>query len=234
MAITLTALVGSSNNANQSSYAIGSSTMTANRLQLACFHTSMGTATATLPTLSGNNRTWTQVQTQLFDSSLRRLTIFRALAGTTDTAGLTLDFGGVTQSGALWSIFELDGIDTGGTNGSAAIIQNGVGSGSGTTFSATLAAFADAVNNVAVGLFGIDNNSAIDHGSGFTEIHDFGHGSPGSQIQTQWKIGEATTVSSSQTNTRVWGAIALEIKAAAAGGASNVPRAMHGYRLRRI
>ena len=106
-----------------------------------------------------------------------------------------------------------------GTHGSGAIVQSASNAGSGTTASVTLSAFADAVNNAAFLATMINSNAAITEEGGYTELADLGHGAPNRAVQTEYKVGEDTSPSSTFTSS-AWDAIGVEIKMAAAAGAA--------------
>lgn len=172
-------------------------------------------ATPNAPTVSGNGLTWVQEETITFGS--RRITLFRAMGASPSTGALTIDFAGQTQTGAVWSLIQYTGIDTGGTNGSAAVVQSVADANTGTVsnFTVTLAAFASA-NNATAGGFGIPLNQAglPDPGSGFTETGQRNQGSPNLATLTEFKSTNDTSVDADWTGFNVpVGAIAVEIAA---------------------
>lgn len=174
------------------------------------------------PTLSGNGLTWVQVATQV-GIIYRRITRFRAMGASPSTGALTIDCAGVTQDSFAWSITEWDGIDTGGTNGSAAVVQSATGSGSGTTGTVTLAAFGSA-NNAAFGGFVHGANDATTPESGYTELSDRGYSDGGTDtaLETEWVAGEDTSVTATWPLGVTWAGVAIEIKAAAPAFAPRV------------
>ncbi len=104
------------------------------------------------------------------------------------------------------------GVDTSGTDGSGAIVQNPTATtGSGTTASITLATFGSS-NNYAVSVMSIDSNKNITPGTDFTEIHEVLQSENASAIQTQYKANE-TAVSATWTGTQAWAMIGIEVKA---------------------
>ena len=110
------------------------------------------------------------------------------------------------------------GVDTSGTNGSGAIVQNAEGSGNSGTALATLAAFGGA-GNVTYGCIGkAGGANAVTPGANFVEIHDTASTTPAYRVFSEWFDGQDTTVDGTFTST-VWGCIAVEIKVAAAGTA---------------
>ena len=148
------------------SYTTASITPTANRLVLAWVQCAKSTTPNIL--LSGNGLTWVEVATVVYATS-RRLTLFRAMSASPSTGAVTITFeGDVSVNSCGWSIFELDNVDTSGSNGSGALVQSNTNSAAAvTSLTVTLAAFGSA-NNVAVGGFGSDSAQTITEGSGFT------------------------------------------------------------------
>jgi len=158
-----------------------------------------------------------------------RLTIFRALKAAGVSAGtFTADAAGATQIGWIVIVDEADGIDTSGTDGSGAIVQSASNNGSGTTATATLAAFGDATNNAAFMATALSSNIAITEEAGYTELADLGHATPTRAGETQYKLGQDLSVTSTFT-TSIWRCIASEIKAAAGAApaaAADIPYKM--------
>ena len=192
------------------------------KLYIITVENSKGT-TPDLPTLTHSGGL-TCVQILSSPQTNRRITVFRALKTSGVSAGtFTADAAGVTQTS--WSVIvdEFDGIDTSGTDGSGAIVQSAANNGSGTTASATLSAFADATNNAAFLATLVNNNTAVTEEAGgvWAELGEAPHGSPTRTIETEWRLGEDTSPSSTFLSS-AWDCIALEIKVAAGGDATVV------------
>lgn len=214
--ITTRNLTTSGDSVDATSFATAAVTPKANHLILAWVYTIAAT-TPTTPTASGNGLTWVEVATVLDSDSLRRLTLFRAL-GTAPTAGsLTFDFASQTQTGCVWSVAEFSGVDTGGTNGSSAIVQYDTEASVGTVSSltATLAAFTS-TSNATAGGFGYPlNNGNGTSGTGFAELGERFQGGPNQAIYTEFRGDTDTTVDISigASSVPIVG-IAVEIKTA--------------------
>lgn len=217
MAIAATHLVSAGSTTNANSYTTASITPGASRLVLAAVVNSAAGTPAT-PTLAGNSLTWVQIATVTYDTIAtpnHRLTLFRAL-GSSPTTG-TVVITASTSTGCVWSISDFSGTDTTGSDGSGAIIQSATNrTDTATSLTVTLAAFADAVNNAAYGAFGNNGAVAIDFGSGFTELGDAGYTSPDTRLETEWLLGQDTSVDASETFPLSWAGIAVEIGAPAA------------------
>ena len=189
-------------------------TLTANRLALLSV-IGMGSSVVdlTIPTCSG----WTQISTSQFSvSTVRvRLTVFRRLAATDLTGTHTIASGGDVLFDALWSIDQSDAsVDTGGTNGSGAIVQSVVSTGVGTAPLATLAAFSSA-NNSTFGSVGFAYSpGTLTQGSGFTLLAAVNGGGNDDGLLTESRTDNDTTVDASCTISTDWAVLALEIKAA--------------------
>jgi len=219
-AISYASLTSGSNTANQSTaYSTASVTPSANKLILLivlCTATALRTMT-----VSGCSLTWVEEETITFNTAgtpLWRLSVFRAM-GASPTTGTVDILPSASSTGMLWSLVELDGVDTTGTNGSGAIVQSVPDRTDGvTTFAVTLAAFGSA-DNATFGAFGTSRNEVHTQGAGFTQAHDVGMTAPAARVQTQYLLGNSTTVDCSWTNAAAVGGIGIEIKAAAAGAA---------------
>lgn len=208
-------------------YTTASLTPVANRLYMLSVHgrISTGSVQPVCSSVTGAGLTWVQANFSDTDTSgtdRQSVYTFRAM-GTGSAGALTITFSGQTLQRACWSLDEFDGCDTSGTNGSGAIVQtaktNDAGSGS-TSVTVTLAAFADAVNNAAYGVFGHQVQEAITHGSGFTELSD--QAPLGVlALQTEWRLGQDTSVDASWATGARSSGHAFELKAAAAAAAND-------------
>ena len=174
------------------------------------------TAASPDPIVTGGGMTaWTVVSSSTFDAvgvPTRRLTVYRAMSATPGSGPITITFN-ASQGNAQWTVSQWDGVETGGTNGSAAIVQSGSANGDAVTGLAVgLAPFGHA-NNVAYGAFGVAKNVvSVTPGAGFTEIAEepSGESTPG-DLQTEWAVNlNAVTASWAAVN---GAAVGIEIKA---------------------
>ena len=127
-------------------------------------------ATPNEPTVSGAGRTWTKISTKLDASSRNRITLFRSMQAASSGA-MTIDFGGQTQANAKYHFSEYGNVDTGGTNGSAAVVQvvENTNAGTQTGLTVTLAAFGSA-SNATSGSIIRSITTAATTGSGFSSL----------------------------------------------------------------
>lgn len=216
MAIVATSLLTAGNNADLASYTTGSITPVANDLTLLWVF-SIAAAAPNIPTVTGNGYTWVQVDTQLDSGSLRRITLFRAMAASPTAGAVTIDFVAQTQTGCAWSFVDYASINTTGTNGSGAIIQSAkaASAGNATSLTVTLAAFASASNATAGG-FGIPLNTAAQPtaGTGFTATGQVNQATPNLSIGSEFNSGNDTTVDMNAGAASIpWVGIAVEIAA---------------------
>lgn len=217
MSITATHHETDVSDANASSYPTGSHSPTANRLQLIDIQLS-DTNPVLAPTVTGCGLTWVAEGTGVeYDTAGTRHAIFRfrALGASPTTGALTIT-ATEAMSGCGWSWSEYAGIDTSGTSGSGAIVQTVTNSGVGTTLSATLAAFGDAANGVAVG-FSTDADSVYTAGGGYTILGQdvSASASPTASIGQEWRADNDTSPDATIGASAAWGIIASELKAAA-------------------
>lgn len=222
MPITMTLLIGEFNDANQASYTTGTITPTANSLVLYGIHSVRSVSPPAVPTVTSNtglNVTWTQVETIPFNpisAPISRGTLFRALHASPGSGTTTIDFGAVTQERCAWIIAEFAGVDTGGTNGAAAVVQAVTKAiNSATVIDPVLANFGDPVNNAAYILACLRADIALDHEAGWTEISEQ---NPTENFRTAaaWRVGEDTTPTYTWATLNPAGGVAVEIKVAPA------------------
>lgn len=101
----------------------GSATPTANALELACFTLSNGTIAGT-PVVTGMGLNWVLVQFISDPGSSGHGLVYRAMGPSPSTGQLMISMSGVDTFGrAGLTLMETIGANTGGTNGSAAVLQ---------------------------------------------------------------------------------------------------------------
>lgn len=212
MAIAFTDLATSGDSTNALVYTTASTTPGTNHLILACILASRTGATPDDPTVFGNGLTWVFVAGVTWGASnTKRLTIYRAM-GTPSLGTVTFTFAN-TLNGCNWSVVDVAGMDTGGTNGSGAVVQSAVNSAAAaTSLAVALAAFGNAAN-ATFGTFGTDIAGNITPGTGFTEINEAQTTAPVLTINSQYQLANDTSVDASTASANI-GGIALEIKSA--------------------
>jgi adhesin/invasin len=224
-AISTTLLTVGTDVVNQRIYTTAPISPAANTLVMVAVlgHSALGTPP--IPTLSGGGMAaWDVVATVTFDgaSSLRRLTVFRAMSAAPGSGPLTIT-SSLTLAHSQWIVSQWSGVETSGVNGSGAIVQTGSTRDDAVTgLTVPLAAFGHA-NNVAYGAFGVNRNVAvITPGAGFTEIAEqpSGESTPG-DLQAEWRTNDNTIDATWPLNLN-GGALGVEIKAAASGSGSGV------------
>ncbi len=223
--VTAVNLTSGNTGASTSSVTTASVSPSANKLQLLAVNSRNFTGSAPpAPTVTGCGLTWVQVTNIQYDTgptSLKRVTLFRAMGASPTTGTLTIDFAGDSQTDVVWSLDEFTGMDTSGTNGSGAIVQSVTAkdeTGSATSITATLAAFASA-SNATYGAFahvGPTNGVTASAGSGFTALASPVDATIG--LIAEFKTTNDTSVDGSLSGSSFeLGMIAVEIAAASSG-----------------
>lgn len=215
MAIAVSALTSSYNNANAAGYATASISPAAGSLLVLYVGSSItgGTAPGTTPT--GLSLTWTlqdQIAFSGTGSAERRLAVFTAPCGASPGSGaVTLthtDLGsGATSEGTAWAVLQVTG-----HNVAAPVVQHPKTSGvAATSGSLTLAAAASSLNRPVVGWWHRANEGKTPR-TNWGELTDNFGGTPSVGLETQWR-GDAfeTTASATWVSSQPWAAIALEI-----------------------
>lgn len=221
MSVAATSVLTAGSNVDATSYTTASISPTSGNLVLLWVYSISASAPNT-PTVTGAGLTWVAVANTGDGSSLRKISLFRAM-GTVTPGTLTIDFAAQTQTGAAWSIVQYTGMDTTGTDGSGAIVQsvtNNTAGANATSLTITLAAFASS-NNATAGGFGIPLNTAAlpAAGSGFTATGQVNQSTPNLSIGSEFNAGNDTTVDMNAGAASIpWAGIATEIKQAVAGG----------------
>ena len=223
-------LASSGDDSNLTTYTTASITPLANRLILAWVVNTKAT-TPDLPTLTGNDLTWVQVATTTFNViavPTSRVTLFRAMGSSPTAGAVSIDFAGVTQTSCAWSITTFNNVDTSGTNGSGAIAQSATNNvDTDTSLTVTLAAF-ERASNATAGGFGTSLAANITVGSGYAALGNGQTTLPPSEIGTEWRNDNDTSVDASFGVGNA-GGIAVELRivgSAPAAAITNAPNAL--------
>lgn len=173
-----------------------------------------------LPTVTGAGITWTSVgSTAIYDdsgTSRRTLFLFSGTCSSTTSGALTVDFGAVSHTGMIYTIDELSYADTSGTIVQSASNKDTTGTVS--TLSVTLAAFAKA-SNATYAVFCNGNDSATTTpGTGFSKLGDFSESNSNvsGRLTSEFRSGNDTSADITYSLTAQLGGIAVEIKSATA------------------
>lgn len=200
MAIGLNALTSGQDETAGTSATTASIAPAANALVLLAVQSEKAEPAPSVPSISGGGMTsWTQVRTFAWDNAgtSRTLTLFRSLQASPGSGTVTIDFGAESQDLIQWSIIEFTGVDTTGTNGSGAVVQdaqNPATVGSGTRIDVSLSAFSDG-GNVTYSVAGKESPGAGDYltpEAELTSIHNVIDSGNSAQMQSVWKNGEPT------------------------------------------
>lgn len=225
MTIAATSLTSGTDNATTTSYATASISPTTGRmvyLGVGTIQVSGNEAAAAVPSsVTGAGLTWTLVHDEVSTLTGVHESVYRAYASSPSPGAVTIAFAG-TKALCAWSIVEVDGANTGGTNGSSSVVQaDGAqnDTGSATDAPVTLAAFADAGNGALAFFFhvGVGSTPTATPDTGWTELNEstnfegVGYG-----IQAAWRADNDTTVATSWSVGGYSRGIALEIAAAPA------------------
>ncbi len=224
MAITQSALTNNGSTTTGTSFNTASITPTANRLVLVCISSvHLTSANAAAPSgVSGNGITYTLLKNISNTGGGLSTSIWRGMSASPSTGAIMISFAN-TVARINWSVMELAGINTGGSNGSAAVNSNTASnedaSGTATSITATLAAFGNA-NNGAVAALGwfmaAASPATCTPDTGWTEGTDAGvtSGSLSLALETQWRASNDTTATGTWNAAGGIQTVAAEIVAA--------------------
>lgn len=223
MAIAFTTLTSGSSTTNASTYTNFSASITpaSDTVVFCVIGSRVNAGSVNAVTITGCGLTWTTAYTSA--TSGGRCIQVAWGAGTPSTGQLTAAFAGQTQTHLMWSVFEFSGADT-----SAPIVQQNntawLAAGSDPV-TVSLSAFASA-DNATLGCL-LTQSSGItaiapDSSPVFTEIHEVSQSENAGRVETQYYLGNSTTIDWTVTGTGNFRAFALELKAA--GAAANLRR----------
>jgi len=195
---------------------------------LACWAKNSIATAGNKPTLSGWNVTWAEIATHVIDTgNADRLTLLAAFASGATGGVVRADFAGQTQLDCRLSFFQITGAKEDGLI-TAAFRNASTGNGTGTSGSVTLGAAAHA-NNRPIAAFTHEATEATT--PGWTGLDDLSGVAPVTGFNTQYKDDAfSTSATASWTTSSDWVGLAVEVIAAAAGGATAVPVFVHHLR----
>jgi hypothetical protein len=195
--------------ADATSYTTAIVNLSAGKLYLLSVENSR--ATADVVSSVDNGPTFTSRSSVAWNTNANRTSIWSAAPTTNYTGTLVVNYGAATQTGCVWSLEEFSGVDTATNDG---VVQQATGTGTSTTPSAALAAFASTYNATYFACSNVADSTTTPKAQ-FTELVDIGAATPAQYLETQWFVGNDTAPTGTITS-GVWGACAVEIKASTA------------------
>jgi hypothetical protein len=212
-----------------SSYPTGSFTPTAGAILLLAVGHSPASGTPNTPTPTKTGVTFTAERAHSYDTAgtAYKLSLFRGLVGVAAAGTIVIDFGGQSQTGAMWAIAEVTDVDTGGADGANAIAETAVSTVDAAlaTSGATAALAGVAASNVVYGVMHVQANETVTKEAAWTALGvSAGIASPDQAIMQAWKnAADDTTFGATWTSSVRWGGIIAELVDApsAAGGQGN-------------
>ena len=230
MAVTFTGKMSNSSTTDGTSVTTSSWTSTTGKAYIAFVTGDRNAASPSTPTASGNGVTWVVEDSVLYDGSTIRLTMFRGRCSSGTTEGTTFDFGGVTHQSFMWSIVEVDGEDTSGSDASGMIQQKKTAAnGTSSTPTLTFDAATNSANSIIAACARAAANTSITGPTGFTDVAGVSVSTPSGYLRVS-KLENAAddttdwTISGSPTN---HGIAQYEIKVASAGGGDVIISTLH-------
>lgn len=226
MAIALASLVNYNSQTNAASYTTGTYTPTANALVIAVVASRDFTTLAAPSSVSGNGLTWVEVQSDVGHNPNNQGIVYRAMGASPTTEGFTANFDG-NQEECTIIVCEATGVDTSGTNGSGAVVQSVKATALTTNpVTATLAAFADAVNNVALGVFlpGSGSTWTADATWAGTDLVEQ---DTAPDVLVAYKLGQSDPKANYGLTLSKW-AVGMELQVASGGSSDVLIQGLHG------
>ena len=230
MAISYTVLTSGSTTPSGSSFVTPSISPGANKLILAIGAYRVQTDPGNdQTTVAGNGLTWVRMvdrRDQGLSGWNRVLTIYRAMGASPSSGAVTFTKGtGAAFSGdGAYAILEFDGINTGGTNGSAAVGLVNDNSHSSITFAAQTVFGTPAVGDVSFAVVSVQDGTTITGDANWDNIISQINSNEISML-IQWDVGQDTPHDSTFATSPTCGGTFLII--AATGAPSAFPH--HHY-----
>lgn len=177
----------------------------------------VSSGTPNTPTVTINGTSLTQIRSDIEGSGLVRITALCFL-GDGSTGVATISVAAQTQASIQWSCDQWTGGLNTGTNGINNVVATNTNfsTGTGSTISTTLSAFADATNNAAYIHAYNQGGNTMTPKAGYTGLSVM---SGLFADKNAYIVGQDTAPNETQgANTDAWSATAMEIAAAGGGG----------------
>jgi hypothetical protein len=139
----------------------------------------------------------------------KKLFLYRGMSASPSAGAITIEGDGGGGEWTTWTITEITGVDTSGSNGSGAVVQSNSNAQAGTSLSISLNAFGSASNGTFATAYSWAGNQVTPE-AGWSELTD---GNTVDRPQTMWRANNDTTPSWTFSSDAV-GGIAVEIRAA--------------------
>lgn len=226
--ITATNKTANGSATNATSYTTASVTPTAGRLLCIDVDACALGVDPPNPTITGNGLTWTLVTDHYWrnpSGTSNRFHMWRyaAFTGGSPSAGtILIDFGAQSMESCEWNVYEIDQAYLSGTVAEA-FVQHAFSAAntSGTSGSASLAAFAATNDGVVTGIAHLANETTT-VGTGHTKLGtDGNHSGPNVGHMVQFRADNDTSADASWATSAFYGVMASEIRAT--GGVVNPP-----------
>ena len=212
---------GYTNTADDSSYNLGSVTVTAGALVLIAIENSRGSAVSAPTGVTLNGAACTKIAEQKAGSGpgdTRIVSWWRIEGGTTGNVIATYGGAAPVQSGFVAGVVEITGHDT-----TTPIRQFKVASGAAAN-AVTLTFDSPPLSDSCVftaACFAL--NTAVTHDTDFTELFDLGHASPVQRLHVAYDLNPAASdVTHTPASTTDWGMIGIEVNPAVPAGSATV------------
>jgi hypothetical protein len=234
MALTFTKLTG---NGGSSATSFNTASVTPGALELVVIdvhaYISTGSVAPPQPTVTGNGITYALDLAQDTDNAgtdRGKLFRFRGMSASPSTGAITISFGATTMTRCVWSVADIAGVDTSGTNGSGAFAQVSTGftTASGATSCPVSFGFAMTSGNGGFYACGHQVQEGKTPKANWSELDDQFPVTLAT-LETQWTLTTSETGGSSTFSASRAGGIVSEIKAAAAAGATMAPHVISQY-----
>ena len=204
-------ILASSSTTDSSTFTTAQVTMVAGRLYLISVENSHGTsatAVSSVTATGGGAPTFTSRSSTQFNSNLNRVSIWSCVPSSDYTGTLDIDFGGTTQTGAIWSLNEINNVDTTTNHG---IVQQASSTGNSAFPATSLAAYSSEYN-ASFGTIGVGAANAGTALSFYTELSDTTTTSPNQAMQTVFQGSAIDRTPGNTITSAEWGCCGLEIK----------------------
>jgi len=200
-------LLSTGTTTDASTYTTATVSLVSGLVYLFAIENSHGSDASAVSSITGgaNLPTFTLQTSTQFNAGLNRVTLFSCQPTVNYSGTLTIAFGGVTQTGALWNISSFGAVD-GTTNDG--VVQAVVNTGDSTEPFANLSTFGNALNSTYCAIANV--GGLPDTGDGLTALGNATVSTPTQRLGVRWRAENATTVKVTAT-TGAWAVIAVEL-----------------------
>lgn len=195
---------------------LGPGTMVAGKLYVIVAGTSNDAGTVATISVSGTGQTWTEINSAggvVNGGNRKRIQAFHFAPSSNNSNTISFSYTGTQDGGWVW-LYEISGVDVGGTNGSNGILQSQIGSANSADPSLTFGGSVSSTSLILAAFINGVNPFTGTEESGYTESLDSGYATPDTGGYVMYRTNTTDTTPTVTAASGNWAGFIIEFKSA--------------------